>query len=145
MKTLTTTLGAVLIWLAASLGHAGELAIIVNDSNPASAMSAFEVKQHYLKDTARWDSGQKVRPADCKYDASVRNAFLSNVLGMTDIEIDRYWITQQYVNGEKPPATLDDDSSVMRFVAKFEGAIGCVDRGSLNGARGVKAVLTVAY
>ncbi len=64
---------------------------------------------------------------------------------MTDIEIDRYWIEQQYVKGERPPATLDDGTSVTRYVAKFEGAIGCVDRGSLDGASGIKAVFTVAY
>ena len=143
MKTLVKT-GALLTLLIASMAHAGELVVIVNDSNPADTMSASEVKEHFLKATARWQFGQKVRPADCKYDETLRGAFLANVLGMTDIEIDRYWIEQQYVNGEKPPATLDDDSSVMRFVAKFEGAIGCVDRASLDGATGVKEILTVS-
>ena len=144
MRTLTT-IGGVLALLAASLSHAGELAVIVNDSNPASTMSTSEVKQYYLKGTTRWQFGQKVQPADCRVDEGLRNAFLSNVLGMSEIEIERYWIEQQYVKGEKPPADLDSDSSVMRFVAQFDGAIGFVERASLAGASGVKEVLTISF
>lgn len=144
MKTVAKIFG-VLALLVVSQAHAGELVVIVNDSNPVAQMTRAEVKQHYLKNKTRWDFGQKVRPADCKYDEAVRNAFLSNVLGMTDIEIERFWIEQQYVRGEKPPATLDDASSIMRFVAKFDGAISFVERASLNGASGVKKVLTISY
>ena len=144
MKTLAK-ICSVLAVLVMSQAHAGELVVIVNDSNPITVMSRSEVKKHYLKDKERWDFGQKVRPADCKYDDAVRNAFLSNVLGMTGIEIERFWIEQQYVKGGRPPATLDDDSSVMRFVAKFDGAISFVERASLDGASGVKEVLTISY
>ncbi len=144
MKTLAK-ICAVLALMIVTQAHAGELVVIVNDSNPVNVMTRAEVRKHFLNDKARWDFGHKVRPADCKYDDAVRNAFLSSVLGMTDIEIERFWIEQQYVKGAKPPATLDDDSSVMRFVAKFDGAISFVGRASLAGANGVKEVLTVSY
>lgn len=144
MKTLAK-ICAVLALMIFTQANAGELVVIVNDSNPVSVMTRAEVRQHFLKDKTRWDFGQKIRPADCKFDEAVRNAFLSSVLGMTEIEIERFWIEQQYVKGAKPPATLDDDSSVMRFVAKFDGAISFVERASLAGANGVKEVLTVSY
>ena len=144
MKTLAKISGVLALLIAAQV-NAGELVVIVNDSNPVSAMTASEVRQHYLKDKARWDFGQKVRPADSTYDDAARDAFLARVLNMTEIEIDRFWIEQQYVKGGKPPASLDDDSSVMRFVAKFDGAISFVSRASLNGVMGVKEVLTVSY
>ena len=144
MKTLAKICG-VLTLLVASLGHADELVIIVNDSNPVSSMTAAEVRKHFLKDTPRWDFGQKVRPADRTYNDAVRDAFLADVLGMTDIEIERYWIEQQYVSGGKPPAALDGDSSVIRFVSQFDGAISFVQRASLDGMSGIKEVLTVSY
>ena len=144
MKTLAKISG-VLALLVASQVNAGELVVIVNDANPVTAMTSSEVKQHYLKSKTRWEFGQKIRPADSTYDDDARNAFLARVLNMTDLEIERFWIEQQYVKGGKPPATLDDDSSVMRFVAKFDGAISFVPRASLNGVSGVKEVLTVSY
>ena len=144
MKTLKIIVGMFAV-LSASLVHADELVVIVNDSNPVSTMSASAVKQHFLKDKKVWEFGQKVRPADCTFDEDARLVFLSKVLGMTEIEIERYWIEQQYVKGEKPPSTMDDDSSVMRFVAKFDGAIAFVERGSLSGASGIKEVLTISY
>jgi hypothetical protein len=56
----------VLAVLVISQAHAGELVVIVNDSNPITVMSRSEVKKHYLKDKERWEFGQKVRPADYK-------------------------------------------------------------------------------
>ena len=144
MKTLIK-ISSVIALLTASLCHAGELAVIVNASNPVDALSPIEVKQYYLKHKARWAFGKKVRPSDYKDEKGMRDAFLSNVLSMSAQEIERYWIEQQYARAEKPPATLDDDSAVVRFVKKFEGGIGFVDRNSVDDSSGVKEVLTLSY
>ena len=79
MKTLAKISGVLALLVAAQV-NAGELVVIVNDSNPVSAMTVSEVRQHYLKGKARWDFGQKVRPADSTYDDAARNAFLARVL-----------------------------------------------------------------
>lgn len=131
--------------LAASVSYAGELVIIVNAANPVDALTASEAKQYFLKNKARWPFGKKVRPSDYKDEKGMRDVFLSNVLAMNALEVERYWIEQQYARATKPPTMLDDDTAVVRFVNKFEGAIGFVDRGAVNSGSGVKEVLTLNY
>ena len=132
--------------LAASVSYAGELVIIVNAANPVDALTASEAKQYFLKNKARWAFGKKVRPSDYKDEKGMRDAFLTNVLAMNALEVERYWIEQQYARAAKPPTMLDDDTAVVRFVNKFEGAIGFVDRAAVSsGSDGVKEVLTLNY
>ena len=144
MKTVTK-ICVVMTLLAASMSYAGELVIIVNTANPVDALTASEAKQYFLKNKARWPFGKKVRPSDYQDEKGMRDVFLSNVLAMNALEVERYWIEQQYARAEKPPVMLDDDTAVVRFVNKFEGAIGFVDRGAMGSSSGVKEVLTLKY
>ena len=110
MKTLAN-ISAALVLLAASEAYAGELLVIVNDSNPVGAMIVSEVKKHFLKDKARWDFGQKVRPADSTYNGAARDAFLSNVLGMNALELVQMRAgvrPQDFLVGRRPWLQVQD-------------------------------------
>ncbi len=122
-----------------SFAHA-DVAVIVNLANSTDSMSKQEVAAHYLKEKKVWAFGKKIRPIAIKGGSSTQDEFISRVLGMTEGDIVRYWIEQQYARAMKPPTEVSDDSDVIRFVKKFEGAIGFVDASSTNSS--VKTVYT---
>ena len=125
---------------------AGELVVIVNAANAASAMDAKQVKTHFLKTTAAWDNGEKVRPVDVSGTSPGRVAFLAKVLGMSGAELERYWIERQYANADNPPSKVADDAAVIKLVGAFKGAVGFIDKASLPASQDqVKVILTVSY
>jgi ABC-type phosphate transport system substrate-binding protein len=139
--------GLSLFLFAPSPAAAEELVVIVNAANPVGPLTAQEVKGYFLKKNPVWRNGEKVRPADRKAEGPDRAAFLSKVLGMSSDELERYWLERQYANADHPPAGLDDDPSVVKFVSFFKGGMGFVTRSALSkaGAEGVKPVLTIAF
>lgn len=139
--------GLALLFLAASPAAAEELVVIVNAANPVGPLTAQEVKGYFLKKTPVWRNGEKVRPADHSAEGPDRAAFLGKVLNMSSDDLQRYWIERQYASAEHPPAGLDDDVSVVKFVSFFKGGIGFVTRSALSkaGAEGVKPVLTISF
>jgi len=146
-RTRFVAAGLALLLLAASPAAAEELVVIVNAANPVGPLTAKEVKGYFLKKIPVWGNGEKVRPADHSADGPDRAAFLSKVLGMSSDELQRYWLERQYANADHPPAGLEDDPSVVKFVSFFKGGIGFVTRSALSraGAEGVKPILTIAF
>lgn len=140
-------LALLLLVLAVSPAAAEELVVIVNAANPVGPLTPQEVKGYFLKRFPVWRNGEKVRPADHNMAGPDRAAFLSKVLNMTSDELQRYWIERQYASAEHPPAGLDDDPSVVKFVSFFKGGIGFVTKSALSkaGGEGVKPVLTIPF
>jgi ABC-type phosphate transport system substrate-binding protein len=125
---------------------AGELVVIVNKTNPTSAMSRDEVRNHYLKKQSSWRNGEKLRPVDTEA-SGLRDAFVRKLLGMSSEELERYWLELKYQKAEAPPKRVDGDGAVIKFVAAFKGGIGFVDAASLDAdaKTKVQVVLTLTY
>jgi hypothetical protein len=146
-RLCTALLAACSFAVLASAGavSAEDMVVIVNDSNPATALTVQEVKHYFLKKTGAWKNGEKVRPVDREGQSRERSAFLAKVLGLSSDELTRYWLERQYASAEHPPATVADEASTVKFVAFFKGGIGFVSRSALARAEGVKPVLTLAF
>lgn len=143
-----TIVGAALVTvlLGGSLSAAGEVVVIVNAANPAGALDAKQVKNHYLKLTPTWANGEKVRPVDQAGAEEGRTAFMAKVLGMKAADFERYWIEKQYASAENPPTKVPDDAGVIKLVKTFKGGIGFVSKeAALAAGADVKIVHTVAY
>ena len=123
---------------------ADELAVIVNVANPTAALDAKAVKARFLKTLSTWGSGDRVRSVDQTDASPKRAAFLAKVLGMSEADLERYWIEKQYANAETPPAKAPDDATVVRIVKTFKGAIGFVSRETAE-RESVKVVLILQY
>ena len=123
---------------------AEELAVIVNPANTTASLDAKAVKAHFLKTLSAWSSGDRVRPVDQSDATPKRAAFLAKVLGMSETELERYWLERQYANADSPPAKAPDDATVIRIVKTFKGAIGFVSKEAAT-REGVKTVLVVPY
>ena len=116
--------------------------VVVNDSNPATAMSKTEISRLLLKKTTRWERGNKVEPVDQLPKSSVRVAFSQAVLGKDVDKIKSYWQAQLFSGKASAPPELASDADILDYVRRNAGAIGYVSKSASLGD-GVK-VLEVA-
>jgi ABC-type phosphate transport system substrate-binding protein len=130
--------------LTGQAAAAEELAVIVNVANTTGALDAKAVKARFLKTLSTWSGGDRVRSVDQTDASPKRAAFLAKVLGMSDADLERYWIEKQYANAETPPAKAPDDATVVRIVKTFKGAIGFVSKETAE-RESVKVVLILQY
>jgi ABC-type phosphate transport system substrate-binding protein len=112
--------------------------VIVNPANPAGALERRFLTDAFLKKTTRWSSGELIRPVDQGSDTNVRRHFTEDVLSRSVAAVKSYWQTLIFSGRAVPPPELDDDEEVMRYVAKYVGAVGYVSGvGELTGVRAV--------
>lgn len=116
--------------------------IIVNRANPRDELSAELVAEAFLKKTTRWSNGESMRPVDLPADSGVRRRFSEGVLKRSVAAVRSYWQQRIFTGRDVPPPELESEEAVVRYVAKYPGAIGYV-AGSVP-VDGVKVVLVRA-
>ncbi len=125
-----------------------EYAVIVNASNTfaddASAKSV--IKQLFLKDREEWPNKAKdpSKPFGRAAGSPESKAFLAEVLGMTEAELAKHWISLKQKTGQTPPREVAADGMLIRFVAKFPGGFGVVKADAAQ-ADGVKVLFTFKH
>jgi PBP superfamily domain len=97
-------------------GRGGSFVVIVNRANGVAAVSRAFLSDAFLKKATHWDGGERIEPVDLRPDSFVRRAFSSSVL--------RRPVGAS--GGDLPPPELDSDDAVVRYVARYPGAIGYV-------------------
>jgi ABC-type phosphate transport system substrate-binding protein len=100
--------------------------VVVNGQNATTSMSREFLAHAFLKKVSHWDGGEVIRPVDQRADSSVRGAFSGDVLRRTVGAVRSYWQQRIFSGGELPPPELDSDEAVVRYVAKYPGAVGYV-------------------
>jgi len=124
---------------------ADTIAVIVNKGNPISLLTASEVKLYYLRRIKkRWPVINKnIRPADQKKHSDERDAFYA-LLGLTEFEVEQYFVTKQLQNAERPPDKFSTEADLINFVEDEIGAIGYIKASSVTPElmEKVKVVLT---
>jgi len=113
----------------AATAQAAEYYLIVNAANDTSADKDV-VKRLFLKQQTSWPNGVSADPFDRSEGDAARNAFLQNVLGMTETELNAHWLQLKQTKGETPPRQVGSDNIIVRAVATKEGAFGFVDDAS---------------
>lgn len=143
MKSINYFLLAFLLCVLSPKLFADEMVVIINMKNPVTSLTEKETREYFLQNVDRWKFGKKIRLSDNQNSDKMRESFLQQILRMTPIEIERYWLEQQYSRAKRPPTVLSSNQEVLRFVRKFKGAIGVVDRSAVNDE--VKVVLNLTY
>ncbi len=118
--------------LDAKHGAATEsIVIIVNKGNPVTTLSASEVKLYYLRRIKkRWpEINKNIRPADQKKQSEERDTFYE-LLGLSDSQVEQYFVTKQLQNAERPPDKFATEEDLINFVAEEVGAIGYIKASS---------------
>ena len=100
--------------------------VIVNSSNPVSAITTAKLSDLFLKKVSKWDNGMKVMPVDLSDRSSVRDAFSRTVLNKTPLAVKSYWQQQLFSGRNVPPPEKAQDSDVIAFIKANPGAIGYV-------------------
>jgi len=111
--------------------QAGEdLVFIVNEQTPATSLTRSDISNLFLKKRREWSDGTSVRFIDRKEGSLPRNIFLKQFLKRSTRDLDLYWIGQKLYSGDSAPIQVDNDTSVMAFVASLKGAMGYVNSGT---------------
>jgi ABC-type phosphate transport system substrate-binding protein len=100
--------------------------IVVNPQNPAGSAERELLADFFLKRVSRWSDGELVRPVDLRPDAAARQAFSKVVIRRSVSAVRNYWQQRIFAGRDVPPAELDSDEAVVRYVARYRGAIGYV-------------------
>ena len=79
----------------------------------------------FLKEVARWGTGEPVHPVDQSMRSSVRAAFTEDVLARPFGGIAFFW-AERIKKGVAPPPVKQIDADVISYVAGTKGAIGYV-------------------
>jgi TonB family protein len=99
--------------------------IIVNPSNPTTALTKAQVSSLFLRKTVSWDDGRPAAPVD-QTDAAVREAFARDVLGMSATTAFSQAQQAAAAGRGEPPVSVASDREVLAFVRLKPGAIGYV-------------------
>jgi ABC-type phosphate transport system substrate-binding protein len=110
--------------------------VIVHPGNSQTHLGRDFVAQAFLRKTARWPSGETIRPVDQDSDSPARRRFSSDVLHRSVAAVRSYWQQLIFSGRGLPPPELDSDQDVLRYVARNAGAIGYVSGNSeLSGVK----------
>jgi len=112
--------------------------VIVNPKNPIASAERKFVEEAFLKKTTSWSSGAVIRPVDLVPNAPARRAFSDEVLHRSVAEVKTYWQQAIFAGRDVPPPELGSDEDVIKFVLKYDGAIGYVSgTANLSGAKAI--------
>ena len=100
--------------------------VVVNASNPVTALSTAEVSNIFLRKTVRWEGGDEIQPVDLPASSSVRERFSESVLGKGISAVQAYWQRQIFSGHGVPPVEKASENEVLLFVRANANAIGYV-------------------
>ena len=112
--------------------------LVVNVNNPASSLDRRFVQDAFLKKVKTWPDGELIHPVDLKGNSPVRERFSLDLLRRPLAAIQAYWQQQIFSGRDVPPVAVETDAEVIRYLARYKGAIGYVSgSASLVGAKAV--------
>lgn len=119
---------ALALLLAASSASAQEAAykLIVNASNPATAIKRQLAAQLFMTRSTSWAHGPAGDPVDQSVTSPVRDAFSREILGMPLAAVQDHWRKRMLNAREFPPLVKSSDADVIAYVAKSPGGVGYV-------------------
>ena len=115
--------------------------VIVNAHNPARSADRDFVADAFLKRASRWDDGEGLRPGDLRTSSAARRAFSTSVLQRTVAAVRSYWQQRIFSGRDVPPPELESEEAMLRYVAKYRGALGYVPATTKLDGSNVKVIV----
>jgi len=113
---------------AAQAQGPGEIAVIVNKSNPVSDVSLAELREYFLAERGHWpNGGGKVRVVMLDPGRPTREAVLRLIYNMNEKGYTSYFLGKKF-RGEvlEEPRQQSSPTDVIKFVSFVPGALGYV-------------------
>jgi ABC-type phosphate transport system substrate-binding protein len=137
---IAATLAVVFGGRGAKASESSAYKIIVNPANPAGSLDRKFVEDAFLKKVTTWPDGSVIHPVDLPASSSVRRRFSEDVLERSVDAVRVYWQQRIFAGRDLPPPELENDAEVVKYVLKYDGAIGYVSEGSGSSPSKVVAV-----
>jgi hypothetical protein len=139
-------IGIAFSWLvgasaSAEANHDESFVIIANAKNPVNFAEREFISDAFLKKVSRWDDGETLRPGDLSPSSPARRAFSTAVLRRSVAAVRSYWQQRIFSGRDVPPPELDSDESMLRYVAKYRGALGYVSSTTKLDGSAVKVIV----
>jgi hypothetical protein len=122
---------SLLLWLgvaglAPRVARAGtsELVVVVHPSVPRGTLDEFELEAVFLTSKRFWGGSQAIVPFNLPPRGEERVLFDRVVMRMDPDEVGRFWLDRRVRGGPPPPRQAPDPLTVVRLVARLEGAVG---------------------
>jgi ABC-type phosphate transport system substrate-binding protein len=110
--------------------------VIVHPANRATTLDQSFLEDAFLKKTTHWSNDQVIRPADLVSSSPVRRRFSEDVLKRSVEAVKGYWQQRIFSGRDVPPPEFETDDDVVKYVLKYEGAVGYVSgSANLNGSK----------
>lgn len=112
--------------VSAQEGKVYAFKVIVHPDNPRTDFTEKDLDKIFLKRDKSWDHGPQIEPVNQERSSEVRDAFSEEIHGRSTSSIESYWQRQIFSGRGVPPDFVDDDDSVVAYVAGRPAAIGYV-------------------
>jgi ABC-type phosphate transport system substrate-binding protein len=123
---LVAVLGAV------SLPAAADLVVVVSANSPITQLSDNEIADVFLGKLTRLPGGTALQPLDQAEGSSAREAFYAKFTGKSPAQVKAFWSKLIFTGRGRPPRSLANDAEVIRALHDNPGAIGYVERASID-------------
>jgi ABC-type phosphate transport system substrate-binding protein len=138
-RSILAALATFLLWAGGAAAQNLGFVVVIHAGNPTATLSRQEISRMFLKQRARWDHGERVRPVDLTETKSVREQFSLAIFRRRTIDIEDHWKSQVFSGRDVPPTEKASEPEVLDYVAANPGAIGYVSPGTAL-PPGVKAI-----
>jgi ABC-type phosphate transport system substrate-binding protein len=119
---------------------ASDVIVVVSVKNPVVSLSKNQALDIFLGKAARFPDGAPAMAIDQVEGSESRNAFYISAAGKSPAQLKAYWSKIIFTGRGQPPREVANDDGVRKFLAANPGAIGYMDRSSMDVS--VKAVLS---
>jgi ABC-type phosphate transport system substrate-binding protein len=100
--------------------------VITGPGTDVSQLSDVELEAIFLTERRYWSGTKPIIPFNLLPRSDERVAFDQAVLRMDPDAVARFWRDRRVRSGSPPPRQAPDPLTVLRLVAKLDGAIGYV-------------------
>ncbi len=101
-----------------------DLAVVVHPGVPVAKLSDIELEAIFLTDRRFWSGTTPIIPFNLAPHSEPRAKFDFAVLRMDPDAVARFWRDRRVRGGAAPPRQAPDAGTLVRLVARLEGAIG---------------------
>lgn len=116
----------------AALPAAAEVVVVVSANSPITKLSNNEIADVFLGKLTRLPGGVSVQPLDQAEGSATRAAFYLKFTGKSPAQVKAFWSKVIFTGRGRPPRALANDAEVLRAVRENPGAIGYIERASVD-------------
>ena len=125
------------ILLSFSLSLIAEVLVVTKAKNLPITLSKNQVRNIFLGRVTSLPDGGSMTPVDQPESSPLRNEFYLKVVNMSASQAKELWAILHFAGGGVPPREGTDSLDVIRILNSTHGAIGYIDRDSLDSSLNV--------